>query len=170
MDFRSTVIENLAPYRAYYSGDELASLVAVKGDPGAVERAGAAPFSGEDGAALDKSFGHLGWGWGSRDTRTWLGILLSPIDTTLLEKKELRVLCELVDPLIIVALDETARLALVEAFAPPDKKSTTDVPRGGKATVFGRIMVSVDGFEQALGDEKEKQRVWAQLKQAAAPT
>ncbi|HBT94660.1 MAG TPA: hypothetical protein DEB24_00395 [Coriobacteriia bacterium] len=166
MDFRETVIENLAPYRPYYSGDELASLVAIKGDPGVAERENGAAFSGEDGTALDKSFGHLGWGYGSKDTRTWFGILIAPIGKTPLTSSELRLLCEIVDPLIIVALDEAARVALNEAFSSHDGKATTTLERGKQATVFGRKLVSVDGFEQALSDDSEKQRVWAQLKQA----
>ena len=171
MDFRANIKEQLASFSLYYSGDVLAPVLAVKGMPGAAEQAGGPPFSGADGLALDKAFGSLGWGFGSQDTRVWLGLLLgagtSPgkcQQQPALTASQLRLICEIVDPLAIVALDEEARAALVECFSSPETGMLADFCAGAEINVMGRLLVSVDGFEDALADEKLKQRAWAQLK------
>jgi hypothetical protein len=170
VDFRANIKTQLESYRPYYCGDELASIIAIKGKPGAAELEHLAPFSGDDGLALDKSFGQLGWGYGSKSTRIWLGILLSPLTLPRLTAEELRYLCEVVDPLTIVALDEPARVALTEAFSSTETGLLVDFHKGTGTEVLGRHFVSVDGFEDALADDSEKQRVWAELKQARRTT
>ncbi len=169
MDFRANIIERLKPFSAYYCGDELASLIAIKGMPGQAELSGDPPFSGEDGLALDKSFGHLGWGFGSKSTRTWFGILLSPKNTPQLSAKDLKQICETVDPLTIVTLDKPAHIALKQAFTSAEKNISPDNFLGKAINYQGRQFVGVDNFEAALLDVSEKQRVWAQLKQAKFP-
>ena len=169
VDFRADIEQQLKPFTAYLSGDVLASLVAVKGNPGQAEREGGAPFSGDDGLALDKSFGRLGWGFGSQDTRTWLGVLLAPSGQPALTAHKLRLLCEIVDPLALVALDERARLVLQDAFAHDEKGLAAAFAPGSVATALGRTLISVEGFEDALADADAKQKVWAQLKRCVFP-
>jgi hypothetical protein len=161
VDFRADIERQLAPFSAHITGNPLASLVAVKGVPGEAEREGGLPFSGADGTALDKAFGRLGWGYGSKDTRTWLGVLLPS------GSFDLRLVCEIVDPLAIVALDERARGAIVDAFKSTEEGFLADFTPGAQSTVAGRLLISVDGFEDALSDETAKQRAWAQLKRCA---
>ncbi|MDR0347251.1 MAG: hypothetical protein LBH56_02625 [Coriobacteriales bacterium] len=178
MSALSTAIEEqLAPFTAHITGNPLASLIAVKGLPGPFEQEGKSPFSGQDGLALDRAFGRLGWGYGSRDTRTWLGVLLElpsalPAQTQAatpaqLSGAGLRLICEIVDPLTIIALDNKAHGALIDAFGAEAEKLAEQFIFGGETRVLGRQLVSVTGFEDALGEEQAKQRVWAQLKRCA---
>ena len=53
--------EMLKPYEEHLSGSLQATLLAVKGGPGATELAGGAPLSGPDGKALEKSLPRLGF-------------------------------------------------------------------------------------------------------------
>lgn len=165
IDFRANIERQLKPYAPYRTGDPLASLIAFKATPGVSEQEGGLPFSGADGLALDKAFGRLGWGFGSKDTRTWMGLLLKPCHYPKLSPDELRTVCEIVDPLVVVALDEEARKVLVEAYAFAAEELSVVLSRGSQCDVLGRHFVSVDGFEDSLNDEATKQKAWAQLKQ-----
>jgi uracil-DNA glycosylase len=184
IDFRADIERQLEPFAAHIAGDVLASLLAIKGRPGAAERAGGAPFSGADGLALDKAFGSLGWGFGSQDTRRWAGLLLTvagspaPPAATLptaescaatLPAATLRLICELIDPLAIVALDEEARTALIDAFSSTEEGFLAEFTPGTETRVLGRQLISVTGFEDALASEDAKQKVWAQLKRCRPP-
>ena len=167
VDFHENITQQLKGFSPYISGNPLASLIAIKGIPGSYELAGAPPFSGPDGLALDKVFGRLDWGFGSLDTRVWFGIVLSLPEQPALKPQELRLICELVDPLLIVTLDDPARLAIIETFSPVDEALPTSFPSGAETWVLGRHLVSVEGFEASLGDEASKQKVWKQLKRCA---
>ena len=164
VDFHENIKQQIEPFLAHISGSLLASLVVIKGLPGSAELAGAPPFSGADGLALDKAFGRLGWGFGSLDTRMWFGLALFSPDQPTLTPQELRFICELIDPLLIVTLDDPARLALIDAFISEEEAYMADFTPGAENWVLGRHLVSVDGFEAALEDEALKQRAWAQLK------
>ncbi|MDR1013585.1 MAG: hypothetical protein LBL86_01210 [Coriobacteriales bacterium] len=172
-DLYASIGQQLEPFAAHMAGNPLASLVAVKGMPGRAERDGGTPFSGEDGFALDKAFGRLGWGFGSQDTRVWLGILLPPASEESprggRSALDLRLVCEIVDPLAIVALDEPARIALIDAFGPSEGSLPTELAPGAEAQALGRRLVSVEDFEASLADEAAKQKAWAQLKRCTFP-
>ncbi|MDR2106228.1 MAG: hypothetical protein LBP24_02340 [Coriobacteriales bacterium] len=169
IDFRADIERQLEPFAAHIAGNPLASLLALKGRPGTVERAGSAPFSGADGFALDKAFGRLGWGFGSQDTRRWAGLLLATADSPTLPAATLRLICEIIDPLAIVALDEEARAALIDAFSSAESGFLAEFTPGAETQVLGRQFISVTGFEDALADEDAKQKVWAQLKRCRPP-
>lgn len=169
VDFSVNVHQRLEPFAACVTGDPFASLMVVKGKPGAAERAGKPPFSGDDGLALDKAFGRLGWGFGSRDTRRWFGVLLATAEHPALSASQLRLICEVIDPLAIVVLDEEARVALLDAFSPGEADVLARFSPGAQVQVLGRQLVSVTGFEEALTDEAAKQRVWVQLKRCTFP-
>lgn len=169
VDFKKQITAQLTPYAPYYSGDELASIIVIKGIAGKAEFDGLAPFSGQDGLALDKSLGRLGWGYGSADTRIWFGILLKSPSLRGLSFQELKLVCEIVDPLVIVALDDSARLALIEAYLSAEDRLPLLFKPGANTTVLGRRFVSVDGFEGALQNMEKKQMVWSQLKNAKVP-
>ena len=164
IDFRENTARQLKAHAPHMEGSLLTALVVVKGTPGPAELAGNLPFSGPDGLALDKAFASLGWGFGSLDTRLWLGVVLALPDRPALSPQELRYICEVVDPLSIVALDALAHTALSEAFVSAEEGFLADFTPGGEAWVLGRHLVSVEGFEAALTNEATKQRAWAQLK------
>jgi len=170
IDFRSTMTQQLEAFLPYLTGNLLTTLIAIKGVLGPAELAGNAPFSGPDGLALDKAFGRLDWGYGSFDTRVWLGVVLSLPHHPVLTAKELRLICEVVDPLAIVALDDTAHNLLSAAFVSTEEGFLADFTPGAQTWVLGRHLVSVRGFEAALADEAAKQRAWAQLKRCTPPS
>ena len=170
IDFRTNIAEQLAAYAPYIKGNVLASLIAVKGIPGHAELAGNPPFSGADGLALDKAFGRLGWGFGSQGTRIWLGVMTCLSGYPDLLPSSLRLVCEIVDPLAIVTLDEPARLAVIDAFSPVSRSIETDFSPGAECRILGRQILSVEGFEQSLAHEDSKQRAWAQLKRCLPPS
>jgi hypothetical protein len=176
VDFHADIKQQLEPFAAHVAGDPFASVIVVKGRPGAAEMDGDPPFSGADGLALDKVFGRLGWGYGSRDTRVWCGILLelpgnsAATEQPCLAPQALRLICEIIDPLAIISLDDAARVALIGAFSPVARDLADAFVTGADTTVLGRQLLSVEEFEDALADESAKQRAWAQLKRCAFPT
>jgi hypothetical protein len=167
VDFQVNITRQLEPFALCVIGDPLASLVALKGKPGEAELGGGAPFSGADGLALDKAFGRLGWGFGTGDTRRWCGILLGHPDRPPLSPQDLRLLCEIIDPLAIVSLDEPARTSLISAFESAEEGFLADFTPGSQTGILGRHLVSVEDFEDSLADERTKQKAWAQLKRCA---
>jgi len=169
IDYSKTITQQLEAFLPHICGNPLASLVVIKGIPGPREAAGDKPFSGQDGLALDKAFGRLGWGFGSQSTRMWFGIALSPASAPTLSPQSLRSICELIDPLTIVALDDKARLACIEAFSQAEEGFLADFTSGRQTWVLGRHLISVAGFEAALDDDAQKQKVWAQLKRCVPP-
>jgi len=170
IDYRESITRQLETFFPYIRGNYLASLIAVKGTPGPTELEGNLPFSGADGLALDKALSSLGWGFGSQNTRVWLGIIPTMPGYPELSPSELRLICEVVDPLAIISLDESARLALIRAFEPVRKTMASDFLPGAELWVLGRQLVSVDGFEEALCLESSKQKVWSQLKRCQPTT
>jgi hypothetical protein len=155
----------LQPFAGYLAGCPETLVLVIKGQAGAAEAGGGKPFSGPDGEALDKALSALGWSAGG-----WLGVLLTAPGLEPLSAEQLRLLCEIVDPLLIIALDEVARQSLREAFARPRPGLAADFEPGARSQMLGRVFVSVDGFESSLADQAAKQRCWAQLKQAAKQT
>jgi hypothetical protein len=169
VDFPTDIKRQLEPFAAHIVGNPLASLIALKGKPGKAELDGGVPFCGADGLALDKAFGRLGWGFGSKDTRAWCGILLACPNKASLSAQNLRLICEIIDPLAIVSLDEIARACLITAFESVEEGFLADFTFGSQTWVLGRQLVSVENFEDSLSDDATKQRAWAQLRRCAFP-
>jgi len=154
-----TAADALAPGsdRVMWRGALLAQIAVVKGLPGPAEATGGAALSGADGVAVTKALEALGW-----DPATVFYTLSRPeagMDRARAADR-LRLQLEAVDPRAIVALDADAAADLAEAFGCEPLVPVTAL------RVLGRALVAVDGFEAALGDEKRKQAVWAQLKAA----
>lgn len=142
-----------------WSGDPLASVMAVKGLPGPAEVSGGTALSGADGEALRKGLQALGW-----DSANPFSTLSSPVpglDETA-RAARLRAQVEAIDPRVVIALDAVAADDLARALEIPSLKAGASVVSGG------RRIVALSGFEDSLGDEQLKRRVWRQL-QVAAP-
>ena len=135
-------------------------VMVIKGQCGAAEKTGAKPFSGFDGTALNSAFDKLGWGEDG-----WYGLLLAPSGACALEKEQLRILIEALDPTVIVTVDEPARQLVAKTVL--DYEQLAAWASGTTTDAQGRLLVRVDGFEAALGSETEKQMVWQQLKGAS---
>ncbi|MDR1422123.1 MAG: hypothetical protein LBI64_04575 [Coriobacteriales bacterium] len=187
-ELQKSLEAQLEPYAAYLAGTLLTSILLVKGQAGPAEPMGM-PFSGADAQALEKALVALGW-----PINAWCGVLCAPgvsgrrgtaanerasegASTVTsegaplaLSPNDLRLICEIVDPLVVVALDEQARRLLIDAFIQAESGFLADFTPGAQTMVLGRRFVSVDGFEAALDNADTKQRVWAQLKHAAWST
>ena len=74
-----------------------------------------------------------------------------------LDQQALFLLVEALDPLCLVAADQTAALALGRAFR-------CDVALGKPSRAFGRTCVAFKSFPEMLEDAQDKQVAWALLK------
>lgn len=141
------------------SGDELADVLLVKGEPGDEDREARRALAGADGDAANKALDALGLsparyavcsrtGEGSGSART----------------DRLRLIVEAVDPRVVVAVDAGAANDLGEALS-------SAMPRPGElARIGGRAVLVIDDFAASLGDEARKRRVWRQLQALRAVT
>lgn len=151
-------------FQSHVNGNQLASVLAIKGLPGVAETKGLPALSGADGDALEKALVALGW-----KESSWLGVILQPVDAAALSAGNLRELVEIIDPLVVITLDDVARLQLIEALSPLAANLLSGFHAKAAITVLGRRLISVDSFELALRDSDKKQLAWAQLKQAIRP-
>ncbi|HSQ21367.1 MAG TPA: hypothetical protein VLQ52_01015 [Coriobacteriia bacterium] len=139
------------------SGDEMADVLLVKGEPGPTDREARRVLAGPDGEAAEKALDALGL---SRARYAMCSRVGGADEAT--RARRLRLIVEAVDPRVIVALDARASADLAAAFE-------IDVPRPGvPVRVLGRDVVAIDGLEASLADERLKRRVWGQL-QALRP-
>ena len=162
-DTQKARAQALEPFDAYLSRNAEqateAMVLAIKGKRGHAEEAEGTPLSGRDGAALASAFERLEW-----NERDWCGAVLSPREAPLLTGECLRLFIEVLDPMIVVTLDEEARKEVIQALGREAERAD-----GLRKTIEiqGRLLVNVDGFEAALDSEIDKQHVWQQLKQAS---
>jgi len=199
--YQAGVENQLLPYKDHLSSSSVCEVLLIKGTPGSAELSGAAPFSGADGKALSAALESLGWG-----TDNWVGIItklpvpaLSPEPNAQISSRELtpyqlRLIIEVIDPQLIIALDEKAHHDVMAAMAVNSEindfvaadhtsgdatqgqrsypqKATPALWRAGEKTLLsGRLLLIVSDFENSLSDDRSKQQVWAQLKQVARQT
>jgi len=139
------------------SGDELADVLLVKGEPGDEDRSAGMALAGADGEASNKALDAL---------------CMSPARYAVCSRggdaepaayvRRLRLIVEAVDPRIILALDAEAAADLAGAL------SSVMPPPGELARIDGRDVLVVDDFAGSLDDERRKRLVWRQL-QALRP-
>lgn len=176
IDFEKVQSQLLSPFTRYINGKHFASIVAIRTQPEAAVQASVKARAetgspdqrlahfGADGDALEKAFIALGW---SRNC--WLGVTLEPDDAQPLDADRLRELLEIVDPLVIVTLDEKARKTLIASYRAEDPGLSKSFLPGTMQSILGRRFVSVEDFSAALSDSRKKQLAWAQLKQVKRP-
>jgi len=142
------------------NGSAFAEVVLVKGLRGPAEESGGAALSGADGEALRLALEALGY-----DPESCFRTLSRPEPGADLERcsRRLRMQIEAVDPAVVVALDAASATDVASAFGL--KRLEPGVP----IRVLGRTVLAVDGFEASLGNDREKRRVWTQLKSVARP-
>ena len=158
----------LSPYKAYLAGWAGADVLLVKSVPSQAELEQGSPFCGEDLTALLAALESLGWGQDN-----WCGVLTAAPNQKVLPTSDLRLIIEINDPMLIITLDENARLALLQALDSGDKNkglspktnSPTTFAVGEISSASGRQLLALSDFEASLADEQSKQQVWAQLKQ-----
>ncbi len=141
------------------SGDPLARVMLVKGEPGPAEISGGVALSGADGEAAVKALSALGF-----DPDSVFAVVSRPVEGGEPDARirRLAMLVEAVDPSAVVGLDATAAADIAAALEIPE------IAFGAASRTAGRTIVCVDGLEASLSDERRKRRVWHQLR-ALAP-
>lgn len=157
------------------AGNAFSPVVLVKGELNDAERSGEPLLSGADGTALRAALGAIGWEpqdlcvlaavAGSGDAAVADGLTAGeplPVDL-------FREALEALDPEAVILLDDAAadllRETYVDALAIIEDFDTAMLKPGLIAPVLGRRVLALDGFEAALSQPAEKQRMWAYLKQ-----
>ena len=156
-------------------GNAFSPIVLVKGELNDAERAGGDLLSGADGTALRAALGAIGWQpqdlcvlssvAGTGDGGLTDGIPLGePLPVPLFREA-----LEALDPEAVILLDDSAADLMRETYADAlsiiDDFDTAMLKPGLVASVLGRRVLALDGFEAALSQPAEKQRMWAYLKQ-----
>ena len=151
--FIAGLTAQLKPFLAYLAGQALSDVLLVKGHPGSVERDSGVPFSGADRAALIAALAALGWG-----EDNWCGVLLEPPAQAALSPAELRLVIEINDPELVMALDDPARQALLKAFGLSEANSRVSGIEDGSSMNQGhpiqtrRISTGGDGGGSSPAD------------------
>lgn len=157
------------------AGNAFSPVVLVKGELNDAERSGEPLLSGADGTALRAALGAIGWEpqdlcvlaavAGSGDEVVAGGLTEGeplPVDL-------FREALEALDPEAVILLDDAAADLLRETYADAlaiiEDFDTAMLKPGLIAPVLGRRVLALDGFEAALSQPAEKQRMWAYLKQ-----
>ena len=156
-------------------GNAFSPIVLVKGELNDAERAGGDLLSGADGTALRAALGAIGWQpqdlcvlssvAGTGEEGVTDGIPLGePLPVPLFREA-----LEALDPEAVILLDDSAADLMRETYADAlsiiDDFDTAMLKPGLVASVLGRRVLALDGFEAALSQPAEKQRMWAYLKQ-----
>ena len=156
-------------------GNAFSPIMLVKGVLNAAELAGGDLLAGDDGTALRSALTAIGWapedfcalasvaGAGEE------GVVPAVAPGDVLPQEFFREALEALDPEAVVLLDDAAADAMRDAYADAlvaiDDFNTAMLKPGLVAHVLGRRVLALDGFEAALSDPHEKQRMWAYLKQ-----
>lgn len=145
-------------------GNAFASVLLVKGVPGEAELAGGAPLSGKDGNALRAAL--LALGYAPED---WAGIAAWDERGNGIEESLMRQAVVTLDPATLVMCDDRAVESVRNAFADDlvmlEDFMDASIAPGRVVKAAGMRMLNLDGFEDALVSEREKQLRWAWLKQ-----
>ena len=157
------------------AGNAFSPVVLVKGALNEVERTGGVLLSGEDGTALRAALSAIGWApedfcaLASAADAGEEGVVPAIEPGEALPPELFREALEALDPEAVVLLDSAAADAMREAYADAlaliEDFDTAMLKPGLVAHVLGRRVLALDGFEAALTDKHEKQRMWAYLKQ-----
>lgn len=134
-------------------GNVLAEVLLVKGEPGPGDLAAGRALAGEDGAAIGKALDALALPKERFAFCTRVGETGSPERI-----RRVRQLVEAIDPRVVVLLDAGAAEDFGAAYGQPAPTV------GVVASVLGRAVLALDGFEASLADEPRKRRVWRQLR------
>lgn len=149
----------LERFSGRWSGNLLARLLLLKGEPGPAERAGGAVLSGADGDAVRKSLERLGFA-----PDDLLAIDVSRRSGFEPTAADVRRAVLAVDPLVAVALDRAAARLVERAF-----KLDEELEPGRAVQALGYRLVAVDGFEKLIATDDGKKLAWHQLRAAVRP-
>ncbi len=140
-----------------WSGQPIAGVMLVKGEPGAQDRAAGRALAGAVGEAARKALGALGYGGPLLSTIALAGMGTAPDAAA----RRVRLQADACGASVIVALDARAAEVLARAFG------VDALPFGSPVRVLGRTLLAVDDLEAALVDPARKKRVWRQMRALA---
>lgn len=140
------------------TGNAFSSVLFVKGEPGPSEKAGKELLSGADGKALRAALLKLGY-----SPEDWAAVSAD------VSAMVLRRAIVAMDPATLVTCDEAAAALVRDAFA-DDLCSLNELEDalllpGRVVHMAGMRVLNLGGFEAALASSRQKQVVWAYLKQ-----
>lgn len=163
------------------AGNAYSPIVLVKGCLNADELACCELLGGADGAALRSALSAIGY---APEDFCALSAVAGPAEVAdsvapagaALPAEVFREALETLDPEAVLLLDDIAADVMRDAYADAlvviEDFDTAMLRPGLVAHVLGRRVLALDGFEAALADSREKQRMWAYIKQlppAGAP-
>lgn len=168
-------LDGLASRGVRIAGNAFSPILLIKGDLNAEERTGGELLAGADGKALRAALLAIGWepqdfcALSSMRGEDVTGATGESEPAMPLSTEVFREAVEALDPEAIVLLDDGAadlmRETYADALALIEDFDTAMLRPGLVASVLGRRVLALDGFEAALGDSSQKQRMWAYLKQ-----
>ena len=164
VDKTAAEVDALVARGVLAGGNAFSAVLLVKGELTQAERDGEPAFSGADGTALRASLERLGYA--PEDWEWLLSVDASgePLDATLLREA-----VTALDPDTLVCCDEAAAALLREAYADDlavlDRLEEAMLAPGVVVHVCGMRTLNLGGFAAALADAREKQVMWARLKQ-----
>ena len=138
------------------AGNAFSSVLLLKGEPGATEREGGALLGGPDGKALRAALAKLGY-----PPEDWCALACWTDDGGFLSPEQLRLAVATLDPATLIACDEAAAALVSDAFV----DESPGQAQGLVQAVCGIRLLCLGGFERALGSMRDKQVMWARLKQ-----
>lgn len=162
-------------------GNAASPIVLIKGQLNSDELAGEALLSGADGKALRAALSAVGYAPEDFCALATVAGASGDESQTVAPGEELttdlfREALEALDPEAVLVLDETAAQLLRETYADAlvviEDFDSAMLKPGLVVPVLGRRVLVLDGFEAALADKGQKQRMWAYIKQlhpAGAP-
>lgn len=174
-------LEALATRGVRMAGNAFSPIVLVKGELNADELAGGELLAGADGHALRAALGAIGYAPEDFCALAAVAGPARPGDAVAaagepLPPEVLHEALEALDPEAVLLLDDAAARAMRDAYADAlvviEDFDTAMLKPGLIAPVLGRRVLALDGFEAALNDPREKQRMWAYIKRlppAGAP-
>lgn len=156
-------LSSLADRGVMTAGNAFSSLLLVKGKLSEAERGSAPLLSGADGDALQKAFARLGYA-----PEDWAALAAIDAGGNLLDGDLAREAICCLDPDTLVALDDVAVTLLQQAY-PEELAALEDfedamLAPGRVVRILGMRVLALGGFADALGDDHEKQVMWARLK------
>lgn len=173
-------LDALTAQGVWMEGNAFSPVVLVKGQLNDAEAAGGSLLAGADGTALRASLAAIGY---APEDFCALSAVAQASDEPAaapagepLPQTLFREALEALDPEAVILLDTVAADLMREAYADAlvviEDFDEAMLKPGLVAHVLGRRVLTLDGFEAALADKAEKQRMWAYLKQlppAGAP-
>lgn len=135
-----------------WTGDPLAEVALVKGEPEEADLSAGRALAGDDGDAAAKALAALGFDPAAVFATVSRQPRLAPAAVV----GRLSLQLEAVDPRVVVALDPEAAQDVGAIFG-------VELRPGEAESCRGRTLLALDGFSASLPDEDLKRRVWRQL-------